>query len=165
MTMQNRQKSNAYFYFLNLTEQVYNECMYILTPAVGWTMTQYIASLIIDFLPCLILFTVLIIPWNSWLSVSLCSYVRLRASTVKLAFALQIFHFSIVTCWWGGVELSVGHLDVWSVSHEFKSSINAPIVSLSKKVYPYCLVLVGLRNGFKCDLHWGKLLVYKYELK
>ena len=25
----------------------------------------------------------------------------------------------------------------------------APVVSLSKKLYPYCLVLVGSRNGFK----------------
>ena len=26
-----------------------------------------------------------------------------------------------------------------------------PVVSLSKKLYPYCLVLVGLRNGFERD--------------
>ena len=28
----------------------------------------------------------------------------------------------------------------------------APIVSLSKKLYPYCLVLVGYRNGFERDI-------------
>ena len=27
-----------------------------------------------------------------------------------------------------------------------------PVVSLSKKLYPYCLVLVGSRNGFERDL-------------
>ena len=27
----------------------------------------------------------------------------------------------------------------------------APIVSLSKKLFPYCLVLVGYRNGFERD--------------
>ena len=32
------------------------------------------------------------------------------------------------------------------------SPINAPIVSLSKKLYPYCLVLVGSRNRFERDL-------------
>ena len=28
---------------------------------------------------------------------------------------------------------------------------NAPVVSLSKKLYPYCLILVGSRNGFERD--------------
>jgi len=28
----------------------------------------------------------------------------------------------------------------------------APVVSLSKKIYPYCLVLVGSRNGFERDI-------------
>ena len=27
----------------------------------------------------------------------------------------------------------------------------APVVSLCKKLYPYCLVLVGSRNGFERD--------------
>ena len=27
----------------------------------------------------------------------------------------------------------------------------APVVSLSKKLYPYCLVLIGSRNGFEPD--------------
>jgi len=27
----------------------------------------------------------------------------------------------------------------------------APVVFLSKKLYPYCLVLVGSRKGFECD--------------
>jgi len=29
--------------------------------------------------------------------------------------------------------------------------LKAPVVSLSKKLYPYCLVLVGSRNRFKRD--------------
>ena len=28
----------------------------------------------------------------------------------------------------------------------------SPVVSLSKKLYPYCLVLVGSRNGFERDI-------------
>ena len=31
------------------------------------------------------------------------------------------------------------------------SPINGPVVSLSKKLYPYCLVLVGSRNRFELD--------------
>ena len=31
------------------------------------------------------------------------------------------------------------------------SPINRPVVSLSKKLYSYCLVLVGSRNGFERD--------------
>ena len=38
------------------------------------------------------------------------------------------------------------------VSREFKSA-KAPAVSLSKKLYPYCLELVGSRNGFDRYLH------------
>jgi len=30
---------------------------------------------------------------------------------------------------------------------------------LSKKLYPQCLVRVGSRNGFKCDLHKKELLI------
>ena len=32
------------------------------------------------------------------------------------------------------------------------SLCKAPLVSLSKKLYPYCLVLVGSRNGFERDI-------------
>ena len=32
------------------------------------------------------------------------------------------------------------------------SLIVYPVVSLSKKLYPYCLVLVGSRNGFERDI-------------
>ena len=32
-----------------------------------------------------------------------------------------------------------------------RSSSKAPVVSLSKKLYPYCLVLVGSRTGFERD--------------
>jgi len=33
----------------------------------------------------------------------------------------------------------------------FKGTAKAPVVSLSKKLYPYWLVLVGSRNGFESD--------------
>ena len=33
------------------------------------------------------------------------------------------------------------------------SPSKAPVVSLSKKLYPCCLVLVGSRNGFERDNH------------
>jgi len=32
---------------------------------------------------------------------------------------------------------------------EVRTPSKAPVVSLSKKLYPYCLVLVGSRNGFE----------------
>ena len=36
-----------------------------------------------------------------------------------------------------------------SVNREFETPSKAPVVSLSKKLHPHCLVLVGSRNGFK----------------
>jgi len=50
------------------------------------------------------------------------------------------------------------HLDVTStkVNQVWRSWVRAPskapVVSLSKKLYPYCLVLVGYRNGFERDI-------------
>ena len=35
--------------------------------------------------------------------------------------------------------------------HNYIDTPTYPVVSLSKKLYPYCLVLVGSRNGFKHD--------------
>jgi len=32
------------------------------------------------------------------------------------------------------------------------STIKGPVVSLRKKLYPYCLVLVGFRNRFESDI-------------
>ena len=32
------------------------------------------------------------------------------------------------------------------------SPIKCPVVSFSKKLYPYCLILFGSRNGFECDI-------------
>jgi len=32
-----------------------------------------------------------------------------------------------------------------------RALLKAPVVPLSKKLYPYCLVLVGSRNGFEHD--------------
>jgi len=40
-----------------------------------------------------------------------------------------------------------------SVSREVRDPSNAPIVFLSKKPFPHCLVLVGSRFHFECDLH------------
>ena len=50
----------------------------------------------------------------------------------------------------GVVQWVYGWLVMW------RSLIRAPlktaVVSLSKKLYPYCLVLVGSRNGFELDI-------------
>jgi len=47
------------------------------------------------------------------------------------------------------------------------SSLNQrpPVVSLSKKLYSKCLVLVGSRNGFERDLHMHKIVFFTIELK
>ena len=53
----------------------------------------------------------------------------------------------------GGIAQWVGRLTrnrLMPVSPEPHQ--RASVVSLSKKVYPYCLVLVGPRNGFERDL-------------
>ena len=39
------------------------------------------------------------------------------------------------------------HVESW-----VRAPSKAPIVSLSKKLYPYCLVMVGSRNGFERDV-------------
>ena len=55
---------------------------------------------------------------------------------------------------------SVGSDLLWvdaSVSHEFASPLKAHVVSLSKKLYQCCLVLVGSINGFERD--------FSFELK
>ena len=39
-----------------------------------------------------------------------------------------------------------------------------PVVSLSKKRYSHCLVLVGSRNGFELDLHKQKIACFTIEL-
>ena len=44
-----------------------------------------------------------------------------------------------------------------------RAPLKAPVVSLSKKRYPHCLVLVGSRNGFTRDLH-NRTKINKYEL-
>ena len=41
----------------------------------------------------------------------------------------------------------------------------APVVSLSKKLYSNCLVLVASRYGFECDLHKQKIVCFTIELK
>ena len=49
--------------------------------------------------------------------------------------------------------------DSWSVDTcqlWVRAPSTAPVVSLSKKLYSNCLVLVGSRNGFEHDLHKQK---------
>ena len=41
----------------------------------------------------------------------------------------------------------------------------APVVSLSKKLYSHCLVLVGSRNGLERDLHKQIIACFKIKLK
>ena len=50
----------------------------------------------------------------------------------------------------GGVAQWVARL-THNVEVVGSSPIKAPVVSLSKKLYPYCFVLVGTRNGFERD--------------
>ena len=45
------------------------------------------------------------------------------------------------------------------------SPIKGSIVSMKNKLYPYCLVLVGSRNRFECDLRKQKFLVPQSKLK
>jgi len=47
------------------------------------------------------------------------------------------------------------------VSREFE----APVVSLSKKLYSHCIVLVGSRNGFERDLHKQIIACFTIKLK
>jgi len=47
----------------------------------------------------------------------------------------------------------------WIVCLTRSSPIKGPVVSLSKKLYSHCLVLVGTRNRFERDLHKQKVLV------
>ena len=48
---------------------------------------------------------------------------------------------------------------VVSTSVSFSAMSLTPVVALSKKLYPHCLVLVCSRNGFKRDLHKLTLFV------
>ena len=56
--------------------------------------------------------------------------------------------------------------DRWMpVSREFEPYQRPPVVSLSKKLYSNCLVLVGSRNGFESDLHKQITACFTIELK
>ena len=58
--------------------------------------------------------------------------------------------------------------DSWSVDtcqSWVRAPSKAPVVSLSKKLYSNCLVLVGSRNGFERDLHKQKMACFTIELK
>ena len=60
---------------------------------------------------------------------------------------------------------SVGSDLLWvdaSVSHEFASPLKAHVVSLSKKLYPHCLVVVYLYNQTK--INYYKLTIIKFFL-
>ena len=67
----------------------------------------------------------------------------------------------------GGVAQWVARLtrDRWiPVSREFEPH-QSPVVSLSKKLYSDCLVLVGSRNGFERDLHKQNITCFTIKLK
>ena len=60
--------------------------------------------------------------------------------------------------------------DSWSVDtcqswREFEPHQRPPVVSLSKKMYPHCLLLVGSRNGFQRDLHTHKNCLFHNRIK
>jgi len=56
--------------------------------------------------------------------------------------------------------------DRWiPVSREFEHHQSPPLVSLSKKLYSNCLVLVGSRNKFESDLHKQKIACFTIKLK
>ena len=58
--------------------------------------------------------------------------------------------------------------DSWSVDTYqswVRAPSKAPVVSLSKKLYSNCLVLVGSRNGFQRDLQKQKNACFTIELK
>ena len=64
---------------------------------------------------------------------------------------IQVIYTRVAFSWYWTVWRSGLH--VWIVmrrSWVLAPSKN-PIVSLSKKLYPYCLLLVGSKNGFECD--------------
>ena len=68
--------------------------------------------------------------------------------------APQVLHYlKCVVCVHGtkgGVTQWVARL-TRNVEVVGSSPIKAPVVSLSKKRYPYCLVLIGSMNGFERD--------------
>ena len=58
--------------------------------------------------------------------------------------------------------------DSWSVDTSqswVRAPSKAPAVSLSKKLYSHCLVLVGSRNGFERDLHKQIMACFTIKLK
>ena len=68
------------------------------------------------------------------------AYIHENATVVHL--------FKYLNCFVrGGVAQWVARL-TRNVEIVGRAQSNAPVVSLSKKLYPYCLVLVGSRNEF-----------------
>ena len=79
--------------------------------------------------------------------------------SIKLAFNERVS---------GGVAQWIARLtrDRWiPVSREFEPHQRPPAVSLSKKLYSHCLVLVGSRNVFERDLHKQIIACFTIELK
>ena len=72
---------------------------------------------------------------------------------------VNIYQWNVCINWWmpysiavqnsGGV-ICASWLVMWRYS--VRAPSKAPVVSLSKKHYSYCLVLVGTRNGFERDI-------------
>ena len=88
---------------------------------------------------------------------SVCTFQNNRTyktkSTTKLILSSQ-FLTTIDAVGSASDSWSVDICQVWG-----RTPAKSLIVSLSKKQYPYCLVLVGSRNGFERDLHKQELLV------
>ena len=76
----------------------------------------------------------------------------LRVSYTSFNVFLHLSNNGLVR--WRGAVGSAS--DSWSLDtcqSWVQAPSNAPVVSLSKKLFSNCLVLVGSRNGFECDLH------------
>ena len=56
-------------------------------------------------------------------------------------------------------------LSLWMPVSRVPVTAKAPVVSLSKKLYPHCLALVGSRNKFERGLHKQKNTCFTIKLK
>ena len=82
-----------------------------------------------------------------WLFV-LCSFFNF---IINVLIYMPVCHNALTWFKSGGVEQWVARL-TRNVEFEGSSPIKATVVSLSKKFYHCCLLLVGSRNGFKRDI-------------
>ena len=66
-----------------------------------------------------------------------------------MGFKQEVHKYRSYNSAWGGVAQRVIRL-MWR--SWVRAPSKTPVVSLSKKLYPYCLVLVGSRTGFERDV-------------